>query len=138
MGQFAKTTYPNAAVDYLSEATPRAPRAIETAPNTSRAAHSIAKARAQHATATDAIENLTALFADTFNLRTPHARFAVHFLRTLQLRAACHSAGIGYETGRTYLKKLFEVTGTGSQVELVVVLGWVGRAAREIDISTAV
>ena len=126
MRQFADQIA-KASSEKVSEAMARAPRSIETAPNISKAAQTIAKARAQHAAATDAIEPLTALFAYTFNLRTPHARFAVHFLRTLQLRAACHSAGIGYETGRTYLKKLFEVTGTGSQVELVVVLGWVGR-----------
>ena len=105
--------------------TSRAPRAIETAPNTSKAALSVARAYAQHAANTRATDILTMVFANALELRSTHARFAAHFLRTLELRAACAAAGIGYETGRTYLKKLFEVTGSSSQVELIVILGWV-------------
>ena len=109
----------------------RAPRAIETVPNTSKAALIVARSYAQHAANTCASDALTVLFMNALELRKTHARLAAHFLRTLELRAACMAAGIGYETGRTYLKKLFEVTGTSSQVELVVVLGWVGRGCSE-------
>ena len=111
--------------------TSRAPRAIETVPNTSKITLIVAHAYAHHAANTRATDILTVLFANALELRNSHARFAAHFLRTLELRAACAAAGIGYETGRTYLKKLFEVTGTSSQVELVVILGWVGRGWSE-------
>ena len=115
----------------INAPTSRAPRATETAPNTSKAKFIVGLAYAQHAANTRAIDVLTVLFANALELRNTHARLAAHFLRTLELRAACAAAGIGYETGRTYLKKLFEVTDTSSQVVLVVILGWVGRGWAE-------
>ena len=118
--------------------TSRAPRAIETAPNTSKATLIVARAHAQLVANTFATEILTVLFVNALELRNTHARFAAHFLRTLELRAACAAAGIGYETGRTYLKKLFEVTGTNSQVKLVVILGCLGRAVCEIEVTGSV
>lgn len=90
-------------------------------------AQAVEAARGLHIKATSASENLTVIFINTLELRATHARFAVHFLRALDLKTACLSAGIGYETGRTYLKKLFEVTGSKNQVELAVILGWVVR-----------
>jgi|GEM_PF-5385453 len=104
--------------------------ALKTYKNALNPTRAIAAARAQHIELTRAPETLTTLFVHTLDLRSIHARFAVHFLRALDLKSACKAAGIGYETGRTYLKILFEVTGSGSQVELVVVLGWVARYQR--------
>ena len=91
--------------------------------NLSNAAVAVARAHAEHAENTCTTERLIVRFADALELRNTHARFAAHFLRALELRAACSAAGISYETGRAYLKKLFEVTGTVSQVQLVVILG---------------
>ena len=119
----------------MKDATPNRMRAPEAAQNSSKSAQVISAARAQHAEETRAIENLTCLLVSGLALRTTHARFAVHFLRALDLRDACATAGIGYETGRTYIKKLFDVTGTASQVELVVILGWVVRS-RDVAGST--
>jgi hypothetical protein len=50
------------------------------------------------------------------------ARFAAAFARNLKLRPACADIGVGYETGRTYLKQIFHKTGTHSQAELAVLL----------------
>lgn len=122
----------------MSTLTSRTPRAIKTVPNKSKATLIVARAYAQHAANTRATDILTVLFANALELRNTHARLAAHFLRTLKLRAACAAAGIGYETGRTYLKKLFEVTGTSSQVELAVILGWVGRAVCDLDVTGSV
>jgi len=111
----------------VKDATLNGMREPETGQNISNITQAIAAARARHIEATRATENLTAILISTLELRKTHARFAAHLLRTLDLKTACTTAGIGYETGRTYLKKLFEVTGSKSQVELVVILGWVAR-----------
>ncbi len=50
------------------------------------------------------------------------ARFAAAFARNLKLRSACSDIGVGYETGRTYLKQIFLKTGTHSQAQLAVFL----------------
>ena len=89
---------------------------------TSKLTRAVAIARAIHLEATGAIDVIAASFAKTLRLRRPHAHFAAHFLHALDLRRACAASGIGYETGRTYLKKLFEVTGSSSQVELAIIL----------------
>lgn len=94
----------------MKDATLSGMRAPVSAQKSSNLAQVISAARAQHADETRAIEILTSLIATQLALRATHARFAVHFLRTLDLREACTTAGIGYETGRTYIKKLFDVT----------------------------
>lgn len=62
------------------------------------------------------------LFVNAFGISPTLARFAVAFVRELKLRAACAAIGIGYETGRTYLKQIFHKTGTHSQAQLAVLL----------------
>ena len=111
----------------MKDATLHGMRAPETAKRVSRSALAIAAARAQHLEATRATESLTALFISTLELRATHARFAAHFVRLLDLKAACVSAGIGYETGRTYIKKLFVLTNSKNQVELAAILICVAR-----------
>ena len=61
-------------------------------------------------------------FVNAFGISLTLARFAAAFVRELKLRATCSATGIGYETGRTYLKQLFLKTGTHSQAQLAVLL----------------
>lgn len=82
----------------------------------------ISVARAQHLNTTCAFDRLTDHYARTLKLGHAHARFTVQFLHAMDLKRACAATGIGYETGRTYIKKLFEVTSSKSQLELMAIL----------------
>ena len=111
----------------MKDATLYGMREPDTTKPVSRAALTIIASRALHMEATRATDSLTALFISTLELRATHARFAAHFVHALDLKAACVSAGIGYETGRSYIKKLFELTNSKNQVELAAILLCVER-----------
>ena len=70
------------------------------------------------------------LFVNAFGISPTLARFAVAFVHELKLRAACAAIGIGYETGRTYLKQIFHKTDTHSQAQLAVLLVKILAAGR--------
>ena len=54
-----------------------------------------------------------------YQLTPSEARLACEWIAAPSLDRAAESAGLSYETGRTYLKRIFSKTGTSSQPELL-------------------
>jgi len=55
-----------------------------------------------------------------FGLRPAEARLVAHLITGASLRSCAQALGIKYETARSYLKSVFEKTGTHRQAELVL------------------
>ena len=55
-----------------------------------------------------------------FGLTPAQARLAIHLVEGNSLRSSAKALGVKYETVRTYLKSVFQKTGTHRQAELVL------------------
>ena len=66
-------------------------------------------------------DNSTALqdFARSHNLTDRETQMVDHLLRDGDLKTAATAMGVTYETGRSYLKKVFEKSGCSSQTQLI-------------------
>jgi pimeloyl-ACP methyl ester carboxylesterase len=61
-------------------------------------------------------------FSAHFGLSRAHARFLTAFVQSSDVRLAAEDVGITYETGRKYLKAIFNASGAGSQSKLIQIL----------------
>jgi DNA-binding CsgD family transcriptional regulator len=57
---------------------------------------------------------------ERFDLTRAEARLVVHLVQGSSLRSSAHALGVQYETARTYLKSIFQKTGTHRQPQLVL------------------
>ena len=57
---------------------------------------------------------------DRFHLTHSEARLVLHLVQGASLKSSAESLGVKYETVRTYLKSVFQKTGTHRQAELVL------------------
>ena len=57
---------------------------------------------------------------DRFELTPAQARLVVHLTAGHSLRSTANKLGVKYESARTYLKSIFQKTGTHRQAELVL------------------
>jgi DNA-binding CsgD family transcriptional regulator len=55
-----------------------------------------------------------------FDLTPAQARLVSHLVAGVSLRSSAEVLGVKYETARTYLRSVFEKTGTHRQTELVL------------------
>lgn len=59
-------------------------------------------------------------FEDRFHLTHAEARLVVHLVQGTSLKSSAEALGVKYETARTYLKSVFQKTGTHRQPQLVL------------------
>jgi DNA-binding CsgD family transcriptional regulator len=55
-----------------------------------------------------------------FDLTPAQARLVVHLVQGTSLKSSAEALGVKYETARTYLKSVFQKTGTHRQPQLVL------------------
>lgn len=65
----------------------------------------------------------TEVLKTVFGFSNREAQLALSLAETFNLRRAAEALGIGHETARSYLKRLFSKTGTRNQAEFLAVIG---------------
>jgi DNA-binding CsgD family transcriptional regulator len=57
---------------------------------------------------------------ERFDLTLAEARLVVHLVQGSSLKSSAQALGVKYDTARTYLKSIFQKTGTHRQPQLVL------------------